>query len=980
MLARVSHAICAAAFSCLALSCAPALAFAQDEAASDPFLEASVATEVSQHNSAEDSQLSAPDSDDSIYSTEHADDQPKSSAEPVSRYDGSAVLETSASRPDLTVHYTVNFDVSAVSTDYLDTNSRAGTITTSFTDKNATWADGSKGVKSLTGSMTITQGTRVFEGAGIPETTFSADDVSSADYTLRQWVMASWSCDELASSVAGSGNMYYSDTTLFFEPDSSMENPNSFIGSSTNLFIYPRSESAAQYTWEFYKASSSYGGEPQPSDLLSWLDAASANHDPIGVSWESAGGSHPFDQYEVLHLVLNLVPEWCPALTFDSNGGSGELLNQYGKTMSAEQLQINTAMKIVAPQASLQRSGMVQTGWNTLASGNGTHYDALAKVDPIASNMTLYAEWQPASASNLYSITYQTGYSDGGSLPSASGISSDGTTATIQPNDLTRDGYFSNGWNTANDGTGDHFDPGEVITLTSNLVLFPQWSKSSFDVYFRSNGGTGSMGKMSFDYNVAKALDANQFSRSGYDFVGWALTSSATKARYADKQVVKNIAESSGVLYAVWRPNSGINIAFDLDGGSGTYTDLADLNSSAGGLVPSSVPTKDGQVFEGWFFDSASSGTSVRATSATTAGEIAGLGTDTSLKLVAHWSSVPFSIIYDINGATGGVIVPALALGGSGKRAVAPNTLTRSGGVAAGWNTAADGSGTAYSGGEILELTSDLTLYAQFTDSNGALLAAASSDAAASAYSISYDLNGGSGSLTDSGAVASDGVTTVLASNTLSRSGFVANGWNTAADGSGTAYADSASAILDGNMVLYAAWTAIEDSGDNAETPGKGAETPEEGSATPSGKTPQSQEQNAEKSDSGASKENSQVDVDVVDNTVSAEAKAESSIENVLASARSQGFGWATGSGMADIFAGIRSFMDSLGAQPAYAATTEPVVKSSTLENARADVSEGSPSRNTSGFGFGLLLFAGIALIALAAAALFIMFGRRRSE
>lgn len=888
MLARVSHAICAAAFSCLALSCAPALAFAQDEAASDPILEASVATEVPQHNSAEDSQLSAPDSDDSIYSTEHADDQPKSSAEPASRYDGSAVLETSASRPDLTVHYTVNFDVSAVSTDYLDTNSRAGTITTSFTDRNATWADGSKGVKSLTGSMTITQGTRVFEGAGIPETTFSADDVSSADYTLRQWVMASWSCDELASSVAGSGGQYYSDTTLFFSPDSSMEHPNSFIGSSMNLFTYPRSESGAQIMWNQYKESPEYGGEPQPSDLLSWADAVSVNHHSSGVSWERLGAFYPFDQYEVLHLVLNLVPEWCPALTFASNGGSGELLDQYGRTAASQQLQINEAMKIVAPQASLQRSGMVQTGWNSSADGNGVHYDALAELNPIASNLTLYAEWEPASASNLYSITYNVGNSDGGSLPSTDGISSDGTTATIQPNNLTRSGYLSNGWNTVYDGTGTHYDPGEEISLTSNLVLFPQWSKSTFDVYFFSNGGSGSMDKMTFDFDVAKALDANQFTRSGYDFVGWAPSTSATEATYAGGQVVKNIAESVIRLYAIWRPSSGISVSFDLDGGSGSFTDASSLNSSDKGVIPTGIPTKGGQVFEGWHLDSTSSGASVRVTPEMSVGEIAGLGADTSLKLVAHWSSVPFSIIYDINGATGGVIVPALALGGSGKRAVAPNTLTRSGGVAAGWNTAADGSGTAY--------------------------------------------------------------------------------------------ADAASAVLDGNMVLYAAWTAIEDSGDNAETPGKGAETPEEGPATPSGKTPQSQEQDAEKSDSGASKENSQVDVDVVDNTVSAEAKAESSIENVLASARSQGFGWAAGSGTADIFAGIRSFMDSLGAQPAYAATTEPVVKSSTLENARADVSEGSPSRNTSGFGFGLLLFAGIALIALAAAALFIMFGRRRSE
>lgn len=988
MTLRLGRSICMAIACFFALSLFPALAFAQEETPSEPVIEAGAVDEDTQADSAAGSNSAVPDASSSSDMAKTAIDQPVPSAEQEPEAEESAVLNTADTLPELTVYYTINFDVSNAPDHYLDNSTRAGTVSLTYADPNATWSDGSKGVKTLTGSVTTTQRTKMFGDIGIPARTFSADDVSSENYTLREWVMASWSYDEFVASGSGSGgSQYYSETTLFFYPDSSMEHPDAFIGSSMNLFMYPRNVGNAEYLWNKYVAS--HAGESKPSDLLAWADAISANDHASGFSWESNGCFYPFDQYGELHLVINLVAEWCPALTFDSNNGAGQLLNQHGQVMDSQQLQVNKAMKITTPQASLQRNGMVQTGWNTRADGNGTHYDALVKLDPIASNLTLFAEWQPASASNLYSITYLRGSSDCyGSLPSTSGVSSDGKTATIQSNDLTRSGYFDYGWNTANDGTGTHYDPGQTISLSSNLILFPQWSKSTFDVYFHPNGGSGAMGKMTFDFNVAKALDANKFTHSGYDFVGWATLSSATTAKYADKQVVKNIAESSINLYALWRLNSGIKVTFNLDGGSSDCADLTGLNSSVSDIIPSSIPTKDGQVFEGWFFSSGSSDTSVRATSATTAADIAGLTTDTALTLTAHWSSVPFSIIYKTNGATGGVVTPTLALGGSGKRSVAPNSLTREGGIAAGWNTKADGSGIAYSGGEILELTSDLTLYAQFVDSNGALLAAASSDGASPAYSVSYNLNGGSGSLTDCGAVASDGVTAILASNTLTRSGYAANGWSTDPNGGGVAYANAATTVLDGNLTLYAAWVKSGDSGESTEKPAGGSETPEEASDEISDGATQNQGQNADKSDSVTSGENTQANAGANSDSGSDGTIAASAIASVQASAGSRadaGDGSSSvGGGVSGVeafFAGLRSFADSLGAQLAYADSLDSAVKAADSGNVAVSEIEDSHSQSGSGFGFVPLLLCGLALIALVALLFAVLNSRRnRSE
>ena len=70
--------------------------------------------------------------------------------------------------------------------------------------------------------------------------------------------------------------------------------------------------------------------------------------------------------------------------------------------------------------------------------------------------------------------------------------------------------------------------------------------------------------------------------------------------------------------------------------------------------------------------------------------------------------------------------------------------------------------------------------------------------------SVSFNANGGSGSMTNQSASTA----TALSANTFTRSGYTFSGWNTAANGSGTAYADGASFSFSANTTLYAQWTA----------------------------------------------------------------------------------------------------------------------------------------------------------------------------
>ena len=69
---------------------------------------------------------------------------------------------------------------------------------------------------------------------------------------------------------------------------------------------------------------------------------------------------------------------------------------------------------------------------------------------------------------------------------------------------------------------------------------------------------------------------------------------------------------------------------------------------------------------------------------------------------------------------------------------------------------------------------------------------------------ITFNANGGSGSVSAISTYV--GVANTIPSSSLTRTGYTFNGWNTASDGSGTAYATGATITPTGNVTLYAQW------------------------------------------------------------------------------------------------------------------------------------------------------------------------------
>jgi uncharacterized repeat protein (TIGR02543 family) len=116
-------------------------------------------------------------------------------------------------------------------------------------------------------------------------------------------------------------------------------------------------------------------------------------------------------------------------------------------------------------------------------------------------------------------------------------------------------------------------------------------------------------------------------------------------------------------------------------------------------------------------------------------------------------------------------------------------TFTRSGYIFSGWTINSDGTGTSYADSSYITTSSDTTLYAKWI----------------TGVNKSVTFNGNS-STSGSMATQSAGTATALNSNSFVRTNYTFTGWNTAANGTGYAYADGAVYAFTTDTTLYAQW------------------------------------------------------------------------------------------------------------------------------------------------------------------------------
>lgn len=352
-------------------------------------------------------------------------------------------------------------------------------------------------------------------------------------------------------------------------------------------------------------------------------------------------------------------------------------------------------------------------------------------------------------------------------------------------------GYRFDGWYTAPNG-GNKYDFN--TPLTGNVTVYAHWVGNGYTVRFAGNRATGGgTPDQAFQYNIGQNLHRNGFVRDGYTFTGWKRADN--QQAYGDGQWVTNLTtQPNGIvtMVAQWSANEA-HIRYNPNppagkttGGQGTPN--WDGHTGDTPTIGQNGWTIDGYTFAGWATSPDGSGARYAPGARWTA--------NGTLTLYAQWTPGQASLTYDGNGATGGKTDPQTGKTDE-KINVRDNGFTRDGYTFVTWNTQADCKGNAVKPNSEWTLRGSSTLYACW---------------AGNAQTLTYHGNGATGGNTaaQSGKTGDELTTNA---NGFTRDGYTFVRWDTAKDGSGTAYGEGKNGVSQYVMKpagndLYAIWKA----------------------------------------------------------------------------------------------------------------------------------------------------------------------------
>ena len=324
----------------------------------------------------------------------------------------------------------------------------------------------------------------------------------------------------------------------------------------------------------------------------------------------------------------------------------------------------------------------------------------------------------------LFTVTYVGNGATGGTEPVDSTWYEEGQTVTVRgnTNGLLKTGYVFLGWNTEIGGTGATYTQGQTFEMGSDpVILYAHWELTpTYRVTYDENGATG--GAVPVDstwYEEGQAVtvwgNTGSLVRTGYTFVDW--------TPYEAEQTF-SMPPANVTLYARWTLNPAYSVTYlgneNTDGIPPTDSNWYEAGQAVTVLGNTAGLVRTGYTFGGWNTEELGTGT------AYSSGQTFEMPT-ANVVLYARWV---LRVLYSGNGSTGGdVPVDPTGYEVGDTVTVLGNTggLLKTGGSFAGWNTAADGTGAQYNGGDTFVIALNTTLYVGWR------------------YEVMYDGNGNTG-------------------------------------------------------------------------------------------------------------------------------------------------------------------------------------------------------------------------------------------
>jgi uncharacterized repeat protein (TIGR02543 family) len=633
-----------------------------------------------------------------------------------------------------------------------------------------------------------------------------------------------------------------------------------FAMPTSNVTLYAQWTADVQtITYDANGGSGAPGSATSPTDATYTVSGSTPSRTGYTfVGWNTAANGSGADYVGGDALTtpasaLTLFAKWTPniyAVTYDANGGSGAPATQNEFT----------AATVTVSSTAPTRAGYSLVAWNTAADGTGTVRAVGGTFTMPAANVTLYAQWIADTQRIFYNANGGTG------APAGTSSVTDAT-VTVSSTVPTRTGYLFAGWNTSADGNGTSRSAGDTFTTpAANVTLFAQWTPRSYVIIYDANNGSSAPNSQIEQYLATATLSATAAVRTGYIFMEWNTAADGSGASYlASGSLLMPAGDVT--LYAQWQADTN-DLYFLANGGSGAPAGTTALTAQTVTMssVVASQPTRTGYTFVGWNTAADGSGTGYvwDGTNYTPSTFVMPAG---DVFFFAQWTAVAYTVTYDANGGTG--TGPATSTANYLDIVVVdqPTGFSRNGFTFAGWNEAANGSGTDHAPTQSFVMpAANVTLFAKWQANVNAIVFNATGGTgepspqfgatseskivpvdeptreghtfdgwvdsqgnpvnpgdtfvvpatstmlfaqwSINSYSIAYDANGGTGAPT--GSTVQFASTVTVSSVAPTRTGFTFSGWNTAANGSGTIRSAGASFAMPAeNVTLFAQWAEV---------------------------------------------------------------------------------------------------------------------------------------------------------------------------
>ena len=147
-----------------------------------------------------------------------------------------------------------------------------------------------------------------------------------------------------------------------------------------------------------------------------------------------------------------------------------------------------------------------------------------------------------------YTVRY---YANGGTGAPSAQTKAVGQSIVLSKTAPGRTDYTFLGWATSASATTPQYQPGDSYDTDANLTLYAVWKRNGNTITYNANGGENPPVEQFKPAGETVTLSAVIPTRTGYTFLGWATSATATTARYQPGDRYSTDADLT--LYALWR-------------------------------------------------------------------------------------------------------------------------------------------------------------------------------------------------------------------------------------------------------------------------------------------------------------------------------------------------------------------------------------------------------------------------------------------